>query len=121
MRDAMQYSTRRPSRGSWRSRHPDRKGDGAAAPLPPPGTMAARFWAEGFVGGYVEQYVRFVGDLRKARASALIALLEMRFAVVPEMVRTRITGASADEIDSWSDMLMDAKTIEEITVSLTRH
>ena len=53
------------------------------------------------------------GALR-AKADALIRLLERRFHKVPDAFRERISAADADQLDAWLDAVLEAPTIEAL-------
>ncbi|MDE0239422.1 MAG: DUF4351 domain-containing protein [bacterium] len=100
--------------------HPDkrRRKDGI---VPPPGTMAATWFEQGFAEGLAEARAEWDREIALGMAELLLQLMELRFGDVPEAVRTRITDASKEELDAWGAALLDAPTIEDVMHSDSRH
>jgi predicted transposase YdaD len=67
--------------------------------------------AEGRVEGRVEG--RAEGEVKGA-ARTLVRLLTRRFTTVPDEVRARIEAASLEQLDIWSDRVLDAATLDDV-------
>lgn len=50
----------------------------------------------------------------KGKADTLLRLLNRRFHSVPEDYRRLVLTVEADQLDTWIDTLLDAKTIESV-------
>ncbi len=59
--------------------------------------------------------------LVEGQARILLRQMARRFGKVPETVRTRVSGASTDELDAWGDALLEAATLDEIMTPISRH
>jgi Domain of unknown function (DUF4351) len=63
--------------------------------------------AEGRVEGRAEGEV-------KGAARTLVRLLTRRFTTVHDEVRARIEAASLEQLDIWSDRVLDAATLDDV-------
>jgi len=52
--------------------------------------------------------------LAKGRVATLLRLLARRFGVLPAEVEARLREASSDELDRWTDRVLDAPTLEAV-------
>jgi hypothetical protein len=66
-------------------------------------TTADMLRAEGEAKGRVEQAARM-----------LVRLLTRRFGAVPEAVHARIDRASLEQLDIWSERVLDAATLDDV-------
>ncbi len=57
----------------------------------------------------------------EGKADLLLRQMKLRFGELPGAVRTRIAGASTEELDAWGAALLDAPTIEDVMTSCSRH
>ncbi len=71
------------------------------------GTMAQAWIEEGLTRGLAE-------GLTMGQARLLLQLMERRFGDVPEAVRSRVAGATTDELDAWGCALLEAATLDEV-------
>ncbi|MBF0157775.1 MAG: DUF4351 domain-containing protein [Magnetococcales bacterium] len=53
-------------------------------------------------------------DVRKAKPALLLRLLQRRFGPLPEEITNRIQAADCDTLASWSDRVLEAKTLAEV-------
>jgi hypothetical protein len=44
----------------------------------------------------------------------LVRLLTRKFATVPDEVRARIDTASLEQLDTWTERVLDAETLDEV-------
>jgi hypothetical protein len=51
---------------------------------------------------------------QKTEAHLLLRLLRKRFGELPELVTARVNGAPADQIEDWSEKLLDAASIDAL-------
>ncbi|MDE0239425.1 MAG: DUF4351 domain-containing protein [bacterium] len=89
--------------------------------MPPPGTMAATWFEQGFAKGLAEARAEWDREFALGKAELLLRQMKLRFGEVPEVVCIRITGASTEELDAWGAALLDAPTIEDVMTSDSRH
>jgi hypothetical protein len=47
-------------------------------------------------------------------ARLLVRLLTRRFGAVPDGVRTRIDAAPVEQLEAWSDRILDATTLDDV-------
>jgi hypothetical protein len=66
-------------------------------------TTADMLRAEGEAKGRAEEAVRI-----------LVRQLTRKFGPVPDNVRVRIDSASLEQLEVWSDRLLDAPTLDEV-------
>ena len=59
--------------------------------------------------------------LERGKAEVLMRLMERRFGPLSRMVRDRIAGAGPDELDAWSDRILDAGDLEAMFDVSSRH
>jgi len=52
--------------------------------------------------------------MARGRAEMLLRLLQKRFEPVPETVQERILGASVEELEAWTDAVLDASSIDGV-------
>ncbi|MBF0158679.1 MAG: DUF4351 domain-containing protein, partial [Magnetococcales bacterium] len=52
--------------------------------------------------------------LVQGRAAILLRQMHRRFDPLPTWVEERITTATTDELDLWSDRILDARSLEEL-------
>ncbi|MDE0240652.1 MAG: Rpn family recombination-promoting nuclease/putative transposase [bacterium] len=71
------------------------------------GTMAETWIEQGLSEGLSQ-------GRAEGKAELLLRQMERRFGEVPDTVRTRVTGATTDELDAWSDVLLEAATLEDV-------
>jgi hypothetical protein len=50
----------------------------------------------------------------KHAAGVLVRLLTRKFATVPDEVRARIDTASLEQLDTWTERVLDAATLDEV-------
>ena len=74
------------------------------------GTMAETWLEEGLTRGRAE-----------GKAELLLQLMERRFGEVSETVRSRVSGASTDELEAWGDALLEAASLDEVIARALRH
>jgi flagellar biosynthesis/type III secretory pathway protein FliH len=55
--------------------------------------------------------------LLEGEALLLKKLLHKRFGLLPAWVEDRLAKAGADELESWAETILDAKTLEEVFLS----
>ena len=71
-------------------------------------SIAAREWkAEGLAEGMAK-------GRAEGRADILLRQLGRKFRDVPNTVVSRVRAASIDQLDDWSDRILDAKTLDEV-------
>ncbi len=73
--------------------------------------------AEGRIAGREEG--RAAGRA-EGRAGVVVRLLELRFGALPEAVRTRVRGASADELEAWAEAVLSAASLNEVLATRPR-
>ena len=61
----------------------------------------------------VKTEARLEGRL-EGEALALQRLLTRRFGPLPEWVQTRLRSASAEELDTWLERVLDATRLEDV-------
>ena len=73
-------------------------------------------WAEGYKAQGMQQGVQQgVQEGRRAEAVAMLErVLMRRFGEVPQSVKQRIQGASADIIETWFDRALDAPDLAAV-------
>jgi hypothetical protein len=54
-----------------------------------------------------------IGNLQ-GQTNTLLRQLQRRFSTLPEWVKERVLSASGDELDLWTDRILDAQTLEEL-------
>ena len=59
--------------------------------------------------------------LERGKAEVLMRLMERRFGPLSRTVRDRIAGAGPDELDAWSDRILDAGDLEAMFDVSSRH
>jgi hypothetical protein len=64
-------------------------------------------WAEGRAEGLAEGRAEHAARL-------LVRLLTRKFGSVPDAVRERIDAASLEQLEIWSDRVLDAPTLDEL-------
>ena len=84
----------------------------------PMSSIAQRLEERGEARG--EARGRAVG-LAEGEAKSLARLLQRRFGPLPAAVRSRIAAASVDELDDWTDQVLDAPSLEAIFDGGRRH
>ncbi len=47
--------------------------------------------------------------------------MKRRFGEVSDTVRSRVSGASTDELEAWGDALLEAATLDEVMTRASRH
>ena len=52
--------------------------------------------------------------IRQGRAEVLARLLRRRFGLLPPDIVARLHQASAAELDTWAENVLDAKTLDEV-------
>lgn len=50
----------------------------------------------------------------QGEATVLKRQLSRRFAALPAWVEERLDGAQRDELESWADRVLEAKTLEDV-------
>jgi Domain of unknown function (DUF4351) len=50
----------------------------------------------------------------KGVAHVLVRQLTRRFGVVPDEMRRRIDAASLEQLEAWSDRVLDAESLDEV-------
>ena len=53
------------------------------------------------------------GEL-KGQAKTLLTLLKLRFVELPNDVPQRLLEASSDDLDRWTERILEAKTLDEV-------
>jgi hypothetical protein len=68
------------------------------------------------IGPEAEEVYMTTADMLRAEGAArtLVRLLTRRFGAVPDGVRDRIDTASLEQLDLWSDRVLDAETLDEV-------
>jgi predicted transposase/invertase (TIGR01784 family) len=74
-------------------------------------TTADMLRAEGEAKGRAEGRVE---GLSEGAARTLVRLLTRRFGPVPAEARERISAASLEQLDLWSERVLDAETVDEV-------
>ena len=59
--------------------------------------------------------------LERGKAEVLMRLMERRFGPLSRTVRDRISGAGPDELDAWSDRILDAGDLEAMFDGSNEH
>ncbi len=78
-------------------------------------SIAAKEWmAEGAIKGRAE------GEA-KGKADTLLRLLLRRFKTLPPDVEDRVRVATIDQLDEWSDRILDAQTLDDVFGIEQRH
>jgi hypothetical protein len=87
----------------------------------PPHRLA---WLAAQIGPEVEEVYMSTADMLRAEGEAkgvgkgtartLVRLLTRKFATVPDEVRARIDTASLEQLDTWSERVLDAETLDEV-------
>ena len=72
--------------------------------------------AEGIERGRTEGLAQGIAT---GQAGLLLRLLELRFGELPEVVRERVRGATASELEAWAGAVLVAKSLDEVLA--TRH
>ena len=70
-------------------------------------TLSEQLYQKHFMEGMAE------GEA-KGMAKTLLHQLERRFGPLPPSARFRVAKASADELDVWTDQVLDASSLEEM-------
>ena len=47
-------------------------------------------------------------------ANLLLRLLRLRFGVLPADLEARVRGSSTEELETWSDTIFDAQSLEDL-------
>jgi predicted transposase YdaD len=73
-------------------------------------------WLAAQIGPEAEEVYMTTADMLRAEGAArtLVRQLTRRFATVPTEVRARIDAASLEQLDLWSDRVLDAETLDEV-------
>ena len=50
----------------------------------------------------------------QGRAQTLARLLSRRFGPLPEAARARLAGATAEQLELWTDRVLDAPTLQAV-------
>jgi predicted transposase YdaD len=78
-------------------------------------TTADMLRAEGEVKGRAEGRAAGRAEGRAEHAAGvLVRLLTRKFATVPDEVRARIDTASLEQLDTWTERVLDAATLDEV-------
>jgi Domain of unknown function (DUF4351) len=67
--------------------------------------------AQGHANGRAEGLAEGVG---KGTARTLVRLLTRKFGTVPDGMRERIDAAPLEQLEAWSDRVLDAETLDEV-------
>ena len=89
--------------------------------VPPEGTMARTWFEQGFAEGLAEARAEWDRERALGMAELLLQLMERRFGEVSETVRSRVSGASTDELEAWGDVLLETATLDEVMARASRH
>ena len=52
--------------------------------------------------------------MRQGEASLLLRMIEQKFGCQPEIRREQIRNADVETLDKWSELLFEAKTVEDL-------
>ncbi|MBF0182015.1 MAG: Rpn family recombination-promoting nuclease/putative transposase [Magnetococcales bacterium] len=52
--------------------------------------------------------------VQEGKAELLLRMLQMRFGVLPESIRSQVTSAGSNDIDAWSDRLFQADSLQAV-------
>ena len=52
--------------------------------------------------------------MQQGEASLLLRMIEQKFGCQPEIRREQIRNADVETLDKWSELLFEAKTVEDI-------
>ena len=52
--------------------------------------------------------------MQQGEASLLLRMIEQKFGSQPEIRREQIRNADVETLDKWSELLFEAKTVEDI-------
>ena len=52
--------------------------------------------------------------MQQGEASLLLRMIEQKFGNQPEIRREQIRNADVETLDKWSELLFEAKTVEDI-------
>ena len=90
------------------------------------GTMAEALMEQGMERGLERGLERgkiegLTEGLERGKAEVLMRLMERRFGPLSRTVRDRIAGAGPDELDAWSDRILDAGDLEAIFDVSSQH
>ena len=76
------------------------------------GTIMEKLRAEGEAKGEARGLAKGEAlGFAKGRKRDLTRLLERRFGPLPDAARTRVEGASLDQLDAWLDRVLDAESL----------
>ncbi|MBF0184191.1 MAG: DUF4351 domain-containing protein [Magnetococcales bacterium] len=83
-----------------------------------PAEMEERFLKEliSFEEESKMQYVTYAerSGIQKGEANVLLRLLQRRFGQAPDPIKTKITEASLEQLETWTDRILDAKSIDDV-------
>ena len=79
------------------------------------GTIAETLIAEGKAKGRAEGKAEGIAEGEaKGEAKSLTRLLERRFGPLPRSVKDRIASADLDQLDTWIDRVLDARSLDAV-------
>ncbi len=85
------------------------------------GTVAEAWIEQGIEQGKAEGRAEGIAQGRsKGQSGIVLRLLHLRFGRVPDPVRARIRHASAAELETWAEAVLEATTLDEVFAARPR-
>ena len=76
---------------------------------------------------YISSIERFAMEegmekgMQQGQSRALSRQLTSRFGALPDWARQKLVNATAADLDTWIDAILDAESIEDVFASKSRH